>query len=175
MVADNLRLHPRIAYQGLCADDVAARSIANSLRPLTPFRNDYAGAICVLDWDHRLPSKMLALRVYAYYSDESWAAGQEAYDDRLEEIGNSDRYPEFDVTDNDLIEKVADNRPLTASVGEAARKLGEPLPARDVAKALHREAEVGLRPCASCCRDTTARGRRRLRRPHRGRHRSRAA
>ena len=103
MVADNLRLHPRIAYQGLCADEVAAKSIADSLRPLTPFRNDYAGAICVLDWDHRLPSKMLALRVYAYYSDESWAAGQEAYDDRLEEIGNSDRYPEFDVPDFDLL------------------------------------------------------------------------
>lgn len=103
MVADNLRLHPRIAYQGLCADEVAAKSIADSLRPLTPFRNDYAGAICVLDWDHRLPSKMLALRIYAYYSDESLAAGQEAYDDRLEEIGNSDRYPEFDVPDFDLL------------------------------------------------------------------------
>lgn len=103
MVADNLRLHPRVAYQGLCADEVAAKSIADSLRPLTPFRNDYAGAICVLDWDHRLPSKMLALRIYAYYSAATWAAGQEAYDDRLEEIGDSDRYPEFDVPDFDLL------------------------------------------------------------------------
>src|SRR5690554_2702772 len=103
MVADNLRLHPRVAYQGLCADDEAARSIADSLRPLTPFRSDYAGAICVLDWDHRLPSKMLALRIYAYYSAESLAAGHEAYDDRLEEIGDSDRYPEFDVPDFDLL------------------------------------------------------------------------
>lgn len=103
MVADNLRLHPRVAYQGLCADEAAAKNIADSLRPLTPFRKDYAGAIFVLDWDHRLPSKMLALRIYAYYSAESLAAGQEAYDDRLEEIGGSDRYPEFDVPDFDLL------------------------------------------------------------------------
>ncbi len=103
LVADNLRLHPRVAYQGLCADQVAAQSIADSLRPLTPFRNAYTGAICVLDWDHRLPSKTLALRIYAYYGEDTWAAGQEAYDDRLEEIGNSDRYPEFDVPDFDLL------------------------------------------------------------------------
>ena len=66
---------------------------------MTPFRNDYAGAIAILDWDHRLPSQVMALRVYAFYTDEALAAGEEAFDDRLEEIGQRDRFPEFDVPD----------------------------------------------------------------------------
>lgn len=103
LVAANLRLHPRVAYQGLCADKSAAEMIAASLRPLTPFLRDYVGAICILDWDHRLPSKVLALRVYAYYEEANFEAGQEAYDDRLEEIGDSDMYPEFDVPDFDQL------------------------------------------------------------------------
>lgn len=103
LVAANLRLHPRVAYQGLCADSKAAETIAASLRPLTPFLHDYVGAICILDWDHRLPSKVLALRIYAYYEEASLEAGQEAYDDRLEVIGDSDKYPEFDVPDFDQL------------------------------------------------------------------------
>lgn len=102
-VAADLRLHPRVAYQGLCSNPAAAEAIAAALRPITPFRQDYVGAICILDWDHRLPSKMLALRIYAYYDEASFEAGQEAYDDRLESIGDSDRYPEFDVPDFDLL------------------------------------------------------------------------
>ncbi len=102
-VGADLRLHPRVAYQGLCANPAAAEAIAAALRPITPFRSDYVGAICILDWDHRLPSKALALRIYAYYDDDSYEAGQEAYDDRLESIGDSDRFPEFDVPDFDLL------------------------------------------------------------------------
>lgn len=102
-MAADLRLHPRVAYQGLCANPAAAEAIAAALRPLTPFRSDYVGAMCILDWDHRLPSKALALRIYAYYDDASYEAGQEAYDDRLESIGDSDRFPEFDVPDFDLL------------------------------------------------------------------------
>lgn len=102
-VGADLRLHPRVAYQGLCANPAAAEAIAAALRPITPFRSDYVGAICILDWDHRLPSKALALRIYAYYDDSSYETGQEAYDDRLESIGDSDRFPEFDVPDFDLL------------------------------------------------------------------------
>ena len=102
-VGADLRLHPRVAYQGLCANPAAAEAIAAALRPITPFRSEYVGAICILDWDHRLPSKALALRIYAYYDDDSYEAGQEAYDDRLESIGDSDRFPEFDVPDFDLL------------------------------------------------------------------------
>lgn len=99
-LADDLRLHPRIAYQGFIGSG-AGQSIADQLAPLTPFRNPYKGAICVADWDHRLPSQMIALRIYAYYSESSLAAGEEAFDDRVEDIGRRDRFPEFDVPDFD--------------------------------------------------------------------------
>lgn len=101
LVADGLRLHPRVAYQGLCATPDASAHIRAALPPLTPFRRDYAGAIGIVDWDHRLPSQQLSLRVYAYYTEDTLAAGEEAFDDRLEEIGGRDRYPEFDVPDFD--------------------------------------------------------------------------
>jgi hypothetical protein len=68
---------------------------------LTPFRDAYAGAIGVVDWDHRLPSEALILRIFAYYSARTLAAGREAFDDRLEVIGKRDRFPEFDVPDFD--------------------------------------------------------------------------
>jgi hypothetical protein len=101
-LAEDLRLHPRIAYQGLLGSTDGAR-LAEQLAPLTPFRNDYVGAICIADWDHRLPSQMIPLRIYAYYSESTLAAGEEAYDDRVEEIGRRDRFPEFDVPDFDHI------------------------------------------------------------------------
>ena len=41
------------------------------------------GAISVVDWDHRLPSATLILRVYGYYSEDTLEAGHEAFDDRL--------------------------------------------------------------------------------------------
>jgi hypothetical protein len=99
-LSQELRLHPRVAYQGLLPGDAAAR-IAGELPPLTPFRNEYSGAICIGDWDHRLPSQLITLRIYAYYSDGALAAGEEAFDDRLEDIGRRDRFPEFDVPDFD--------------------------------------------------------------------------
>lgn len=102
-VARDLRLHPRVAYQGIISDPDASAILAADLPPMPPFRSDYHGAICIVDWDHRLPSQVLALRVYAYYSSESLEAGEEAYDDRLEDIGRRDRYPEFDVPDFDQL------------------------------------------------------------------------
>ncbi len=101
LIAQDLRRHPRVAYQGYFGDDGAARTMADTLPPLTPFRNEYYGALAVVDWDHRLPSQALLLRVYAYYTEQSYEAGQEAFDDRLEDIGVRDKYPEFDVPDFD--------------------------------------------------------------------------
>ena len=90
-----------MAYQSLFAgEDVGAR-IAALLPALPRFRHDYVGAISVIDWDHRLPSQTLALRIYGYYSDDTLEAGLEAYDDRLEQIAERDKYPEFDVPDFD--------------------------------------------------------------------------
>jgi hypothetical protein len=102
-VARDLRLHPRVAYQGLFCGEDAAAELAADLPPMPPFRGDYHGAISVIDWDHRLPSRSLLLRIYAYYSEDAFDAGQAAFDERLEEIGTQDKFPEFDVPDFDHI------------------------------------------------------------------------
>lgn len=102
-VAEELRLHPRVAYQGLFADEAAAGKLAAALPPLPSFRHEYAGAITVVDWDHKLPSATLALRVYGFYGEDTLEAGLEAFDDRLEQIAERDRYPEFDVPDFDAL------------------------------------------------------------------------
>lgn len=101
LIAEEIRVHPRVAYQGLYNDEVAAAKLAASLPPLPCFRREYAGAITIVDWDHKLPSQTLALRVFGYYTEETLDAGLEAYDDRLEVIAERDRYPEFDVPDFD--------------------------------------------------------------------------
>jgi hypothetical protein len=102
-VAEEIRLHPRVAYQSLFADEGAAARIAAALPPLTRFRHDYEGALAIIDWDHRLPSQSLSLRIYGYYSDDTLEAGLEAYDDRVEQIAERDKYPEFDVPDFDAL------------------------------------------------------------------------
>lgn len=102
-VAEEIRLHPRVAYQGLLSEEGAATRVAAALPPLSRFRHDYAGAISIVDWDHRLPSSQLILRVYGYYSDDTLEAGYEAFDDRLEMIAERDKYPEFDVPDFDSL------------------------------------------------------------------------
>lgn len=100
-VAEEIRLHPRVAYQGLLSEEGAATRVAAALPALTRFRHDYAGAISIVDWDHRLPSAALVMRVYGYYGQDTLDAGHEAFDDRLEQIADRDKYPEFDVPDFD--------------------------------------------------------------------------
>ncbi|MEZ4401347.1 MAG: hypothetical protein R3B06_15080 [Kofleriaceae bacterium] len=103
LVAEEIRVHPRVAYQSLFADESAAAKLAATLPPLPQFRHPYVGAIAIVDWDHKLPSQTLALRIFGYYSEETLDAGLEAYDDRLELIAERDRYPEFDVPDFDAL------------------------------------------------------------------------
>ena len=101
LVLSDIRLHPRVAYQGLMAASESREQLSKQLPPLPFFRSKYHGAISVVDWDHRLPSSGLVLRIFAYYDAATLEAGHEAYDDRLEEIGQVDKYPEFDVPDFD--------------------------------------------------------------------------
>ena len=98
-IVRTLRLHPRVAYQGLFTLPEERDRMLAALPALAPFRRRYHGAIAIVDWDHRLPSRVLALRLYLYYEEASLAAGEGALDDRVEEIGVRDRYPEFDVPD----------------------------------------------------------------------------
>jgi len=121
LVATDLRRHPRVAYQGLLSETGAGARLAAALPEMPPFRHPYTGALSVIDWDHRLPSRALVLRIFAYYRPESLATGQEGFDDRLEEIGRSDRFPEFDVPDFDhLVADEAYEVELTTT-GEVGR------------------------------------------------------
>ena len=94
-----MRVHPRVAYQGMFHDGPERASLLARLPALVPFRKSYHGILAMVDWDHRLPSHELLVRVYAYYSDRSMKAGVEALDARLEDIGAKDLFPEFDVPD----------------------------------------------------------------------------
>jgi hypothetical protein len=90
--------HPRVAQQTLIhqSDD---KAILSALPPLPGFRTDYVGGIAVLDWDHKLPSQRLFLRVLGYYSESSFSAGRELFERRNQEITEQNRFPEFDVPD----------------------------------------------------------------------------
>jgi hypothetical protein len=104
-VAREVRRHPRVEYQALLGESRAGEALATSLPPLVPFSRPgarsqrFRGAITIIDWDHRLPSRELILRVYGYYTKASLAAGVEAYEDRRELIAARDQFPEFDVPD----------------------------------------------------------------------------
>lgn len=100
-VAEGIRRHPRVAYQDLFGGEDDGARIAAALPPLPSFRHEHVGALTIVDWDHKLPSQTLALRIYGYYSDDALEAGLEAFDDRIEQIAERDRYPEFDVPDFD--------------------------------------------------------------------------
>ena len=98
LLRESVRLHPRVAYQSL-ADDARKQRVAEELPELLPFAGEYRGAIAVLDWDHRLPSRQLVLRLYCFTSTASNDEGEKAWDARLDEIGKKDKFPEFDVPD----------------------------------------------------------------------------
>lgn len=95
-----LRRHPRVSHQDLFEDTGAREKLAQVLPAFVPFKGDgYAAALWVLDWDHRLPSRDLVLRLYAFYSDDACRAGLRSFDDRQGAISREDLFPEFDVPD----------------------------------------------------------------------------
>ena len=57
------------------------------------------GAISIVDWDHRLPSRNAVLRLAAYYTDERRKQAEMAIEMRRAEIAREDLFPEFDVPD----------------------------------------------------------------------------
>jgi hypothetical protein len=103
-ISTALRRHPRVAYQQLLEDPAAHTALAAALPDLVPFGSRcYHEAIAVLDWDHRLPTRSLLLRLYLYYDADSTALGEQSYDQRTEEIAQRDRFPEFDVPDYEAL------------------------------------------------------------------------
>lgn len=99
-IAKAMIAHPRVLHQRLLKDDGDAQRYADVLPQVVPFKdNRYHSFIPILDWDHRLPSKELVLRVYAYYTEDSAEVGWADQRGRASEIARNDKYPEFDVPD----------------------------------------------------------------------------
>jgi hypothetical protein len=99
-VQNELKLHPRVVYQQVFAEPESRGRLAAALPALVPFGDHgYHDVLAVLDWDHRLPSRTLVLRLYAFYDATTASMGTAGYLARAEEIARRDRYPEFDVPD----------------------------------------------------------------------------
>lgn len=92
-------LHPRVAQQGLGEPEIA-RLLDEALPRLVPFRGRAVHSlVAALDWDHRLPSKSLTLRLHLCYDDAGRQRFEQALARRRAEIAERDRFPEFDVPD----------------------------------------------------------------------------
>jgi hypothetical protein len=95
-----LRVHPRLVQQGLFTQAEMSPRIAAALPPLVPFGDaDYKGALWMVDWDHRIPSRQAVLRLYTYYTAARQRDLEEAHEARVREIATEDLFPEFDVSD----------------------------------------------------------------------------
>ena len=95
-----MRIHPRLVQQGLFARQEDATRIAATLPPLVPFaESEYAGGVWIVDWDHRIPSRHVVLRLYAQYTEARREEFERAYGVRREDIASEDLFPEFDVSD----------------------------------------------------------------------------
>jgi hypothetical protein len=95
-----MRIHPRLVQQGLFTREGDAARVAAALPPLMPFgEGEYAGGVWIVDWDHRIPSRHVVLRLYAHYTDERRLEFEKAYGVRQEDIASEDLFPEFDVSD----------------------------------------------------------------------------
>lgn len=95
-----LRRHPRITHQKMATTPEQLGLLRSSLPQFVPFEAPhYHGFVPVLDWDHKLPSRVAILRLYAYYTEMTFRAGEAEYRTRSEQIRSQDKYPEFDVPD----------------------------------------------------------------------------
>jgi hypothetical protein len=95
-----MRVHPRLTQQGLYAGPEEGARISSALPPLVAFgQAAYASGIWIVDWDHRLPSRHVVLRLYAHYSEDRRQEFDTAFIARQEEMKREDLFPEFDVSD----------------------------------------------------------------------------
>ena len=99
MTVTELSVHPRVAQQGVAGDKVQA-VFETALPRVQPFREHAVHSVVgVLDWDHRLPSKQLTMRLHVLYDEGGRGRFDQALARRREEITARDLYPEFDVPD----------------------------------------------------------------------------
>jgi hypothetical protein len=122
-----LLLHPRVAQQNITA--ARAREVLDEAMPrITPFRDhEVHSVVAILDWDHRLPSKSLTLRVHVCYGEATRQRFEQTLARRKEEIAERDRFPEFDVPDlAGLPADEAYDVELTSDLGVEAMRLVSP-------------------------------------------------
>lgn len=129
-----LQVHPRVGQQGIAGDTVKA-VFEEALPRLKPFQERSVHSVVgVLDWDHRLPSKQLTMRLHVLYDDAARGRFDQALTRRKEEIAARDLYPEFDVPDfAGLPADEAYDVELTAGLEIEAMRLTSPW-RRDVAE-----------------------------------------
>ena len=94
-----LSVHPRVLQQSITQDKAQA-ALDAALPRVQAFR-DHAvhSTVAVLDWDHRLPSKQLTMRLHLFYDQAARTRFDQAIERRREEIVQRDLFPEFDVPD----------------------------------------------------------------------------
>jgi len=127
-VVEGLRLHPRVEQQGLGVERAAREQLAARLPHVVPFRGrSLTKVVALLDWDHRLPSRALVLRLHALYDATGEARLERALAARGEEIRRKDRFPEFDVPDfADLPGDESYDAELTVELGVETMRLVSP-------------------------------------------------
>ncbi len=117
----HLHVHVRLRDQGLVPDEAARARLASALPPLIPFGHArYHALVAVLDWDHRIPSELIVLRVLACHSGEDLRSVQEQLAACDRDIAEANLYPEFDVPDYGAVE--------ASEVYAAALEIGQDRP-----------------------------------------------
>jgi hypothetical protein len=127
-VVENLRFHPRVVQQALAQDAAARERLATMLPKLVPFRGrSVAKAVAILDWDHRLPSRTLTLRLHLLYDNAGAERFEKSHAARAAEIAKKDLFPEFDVPDySDLAGDESYDADLTLELVVDAMRLTSP-------------------------------------------------
>jgi hypothetical protein len=116
-----------VAQQNI-ADGEARRVLDAAMPRLTPFRDhEVHSIVAALDWDHRLPSKALTLRLHVCYEEATRRRFEQALSRRRAEIAERDLFPEFDVPDfAGLPADEAYDVELTSELGIEAMRLTSP-------------------------------------------------
>jgi hypothetical protein len=120
-------LHPRVAQQAI-GEGAARKVLDDALPRLQPFKGrPVHSVVATLDWDHRLPSKTLTLRLHVCYDANARTRFEQALQRRRDEIAERDRFPEFDVPDfGGLPADESYDVDLTADLGIEAMRLVSP-------------------------------------------------
>lgn len=99
-ILEQLKLHPRVIDQGHAPDPTMLQELAGALPQLSAFGSKtFASVRAILDWDHQLPSQFYLLRVLASYDERDRERVEAVVEDRDDEIGETNLYPEFDLPD----------------------------------------------------------------------------